>query len=206
MPSNEGLKLLVSKETIDEVMWYRLIQARRALIKPHLDKFTLPELGSLECLRSEVGFTHHLAMDTPTVAGDKRFSLKTQGIFDRAIHADQRIPNSGYQAESGYVSCPDGIMYVWGLTRSSDWLLIKVEFKGEPGYKNRGYERAQTVTIYEETLEAIMAVIKVEPISMWRMLGNKIKEWTEFRERLYHQALDISRIVETEELLLGLHS
>jgi len=96
MPSTKGLEVFVRKNQLADEEWFGLIEARRELIKPHLDSFTLPELGSFECMRSEVSFTHELRLDVSTTTGDERFSLKTQGIFRiQPWSAVERIPNSG---------------------------------------------------------------------------------------------------------------
>lgn len=209
MPSTQGMELLVRKNPLNDKEWLNLIEARRSLIKPHLDTFTLPELGSLKCLRSELSFTHELRINNPTLlmskSGDERFSLKTQGIFRlQPRSAVEYIPNSGYRPSPGGVACPDGTMQIWGLTRSGLWILVEVRFVGEDGYKERGYERAETVEITEVNLPTIMSKTKEKPQKMWEELGKAIKGWAEFREGLYNQALNLARMVEIEELALSL--
>jgi|GEM_PF-2540718 len=208
MPStNKGLKILIRKNKLNDKEWLDLIEARRQLILPHLDSFTLPELASVPCLRSEISFTHELRFDKPTLTGDNRFSLKIQGIFRKQPYsAIKRISNSGYQASPGGVSCPDGTMLVWGLTRSGLWILVTIDFVGEAGYKDRGYERATTVEIVESDLSTIVAKTKEEPWQMWNELGRAIKGWRERRKSLYHEALALAQMVETEELALSLVS
>ena len=206
MVSTQGLELFIRKDRLSDEEWFVLIEARRSLIKPYLNTFTLPELGSLKCL-CRASFTHELSMDCPEIGGDEKFSLETQGIFyPQPWSAIERIPNSGLRPRPGDVSCPDGIMQVWGLTRSGLWILAEVRFVGEAGYKRRGYERAKTVVIRQVDLSTIISKTKEEPQKMWRDLGEVIKEWAEFRERLYNQALNIARMVGIEELALSLIS
>ncbi len=205
MPSTQGMELLVRKNQLTDVEWFALLEARRSLVKPHLDTFTLPELGSLKCFRRELSFTHELRLDGPKVIGDERFSLKTQGIFrPQPWSAIERIPNSGYRPPPGGVACPDGTMQIWGLTRSGLWILAEVRFVGEDGYKERGYERAKTVEITEVNLPTIVSKTKEKPQRIWEELGKAIKEWVEFREGLYNQALNLARMVGIEELALSL--
>ncbi|MBZ9578220.1 hypothetical protein KJA13_04325 [Patescibacteria group bacterium] len=200
--------MLVRKHPPSDEEWLDLIEARRSLIKPHLDSFTLPKLGELKCLRTESWTEGHdlydalTIRDTLTVTGDTRFSLKTQGIFRRPWSGIQRIPNSGYRAPGG--GCPDGTMYIWGLTRAGQWILAKVEFKGEPGYKKRGYERATRVHIEESDLATIIAKTKSTSEEIWRELGKAIKDWTKARHQLYRRAREIARIIRIEELALSL--
>lgn len=204
MPSTKGLEVFVRKNQLADEEWFGLIEARRELIKPHLDSFTLPELGALKCMQYDI-FTSMLRSDVSTTTGDERFSLKTQGIFRmQPWSAVERIPNSGYCAPPGGVNCPDGTMRVWGLTRSGLWLLVTIGFVGEPGYKGRGCERARTVEIVETDLPTIVAKTKEEPQWMWEELGKVIKGFAEHRKALYSQALSLARMVEAEELAFSL--
>lgn len=204
MPSTKGLEVFVRKNQLADEEWFGLIEARRELIKPHLDSFTLPELGMLECMQSD-NFMHMLRYDVSTTTGDERFSLKTQGIFRmQSWSAVERIPNSGYCAPPGGVNCPDGTMRVWGLTRSGLWVLVTIGFVGERGYKDRGYERAKTVEIVETDLPTIAAKTNEKPQRMWEELGKVIKGFAGHRNALYNQALNLARMVEVEELALSL--
>lgn len=207
MVPTSGLEKLVRQDQLDDQDWFELIEERLALIKPHLSTFSLSELGELECLRSEGSFTHALRYDDPTLDGDRKFSLKTRGIFRSQHFSDVgHFPNSGYQPgrTSGYIACPDGIMMVWGLTDSGLWVIVEIAFSGEPGYKDRGYERATSVTIKEAGLQAIISQTKDKPQTIWNELGEAIQVWTESRKSLYHQALEINRAVQLEELTLSL--
>lgn len=202
MPSTKGLEVFVRKNQLADEEWFGLIEARRELIKPHLDSFTLPELGMLECMQSE-GINHALSLDISTSTGDPRFSLKTQGLFRmQAWSAVERIPNSGYRPAD--FSCPDGTMRVWGLTRSGLWVLVTIGFLGEGGYKGRGYERARTVEIVETDLPTIATKTKERPQRMWQQLGEVVRGFAEHRKFLYNQALNLARIVEIEELAFSL--
>lgn len=199
MPSTEGLRVFVRKDQLSDEEWFGLIEARRELIKPHLDSFTFPELSLLECMRYESGFTH-LGMDVSTSTGDERFSLKTQGIFFRQPwDAVERIPGTG--CVRGY---PNGTMRVWGLTRSAMWVLVTICFVGELGYKERGRERASSVNIVEADLTTIIAETKWGPQRMWEELGKIIKGFAERRRALYDNALGLARLVQIEELALSL--
>ena len=205
MPNTEGLEVLIQKQTLTTSDWLKLIEARCALIKPYLGSFTLSKLGDLKCLRTELSFTHRLLDDFALfTAGDHLSALNTQCIFYCPKTGIKRIPNSGYQAPPGGVSCPDGIMHIWGFTRAASWVLVTVNFKGEAGYKNRGYERAYGVCVEIASLEEIVAKTESTPEEIWKELGRAIKEWTRRREELYHEALQMAQIVETEELALSL--
>ncbi len=207
MPSTKGLEVFIRNNQLTDEEWFGLIKARRDLIKPHLDSFTLPEIGSLKCLRSEVSFTHMLSLDISASTGDERFSLKTQGIFHKQPwSAVEKIPNSGFRPPPGGVDCPNGIMRVWGLTRSGLWIIATISYVGEHGYKGRGYERATNVEIVESDIPTIVAKTKEEPQRIWGELGKAIKSWREHRLALYNQALNLSRMVEIEELALSLVS
>ena len=203
-PSTRGLSALVRQSPLTNEDWFNLVEARRELIKPYLDSFTLPELGSLKCLRSELSFAHSLRHDAPKCSGDQRLSLATQGIFcEQPYGAIEKIPNSGYCAPPGGVSCPSGTKLIWGLTRTNLWVLARICFVGESGYKERGYERAQTVEISESNPVEIAARTKEKLERMWEELGKAIKEWAQRRKQLCDEAANLSMMVGIEELALS---
>jgi hypothetical protein len=204
MPSIKGLELLIRKSQPTDKQWVRLIEARRDLIKPYLDSFTLTELGTLECLRRET-FKHALRLDISTTTGDERFSLKTQGIFCvQPYSAVEKIPQSNCFFPERCSGCSNGKMRVWGLTRSGIWVLVTIDFVGECGYKNRGYERATDVEIVEADLPVIIKETKEKPQQMWEELGKAIIDFAEKRELLYRQVANLAKMVRIEELALSL--
>ncbi len=201
MPSTAGLEMFLRKDQITNSEWLRLLEARRLLINPYLDSITLPELGTLECLYSDVR-EHILRMDSPDVCGkNENFCLGTQGIF----FASNREYTSPDPFTSGTV-CRDGRMHIWGLTRSSVWVLAMVTFVGEKGYKGRGYERAKTVTIRPEDLSVIAEKTRENPRLMWEKFGKAVKGLIGNRLRLYEQLFSIARMIEVEELICSLVS
>lgn len=196
MPShkNDGIRMLTERGPMHPVLWHNLIEARRALIKPYLDTFTLPDLGSLRCLKNEADSPdpslHTLAADNPIIGlTGEPFSLKTQGIFR--------------QAQPKIAKFPDNIKRIWGLARSGEWLLAEVEIEKDI-VNNVNYERALRVKIYEQTLEVIMFGLGVSYTDMWYELNESVRGWLRLRKKMYEDILEISRIIETEELLLSL--
>ncbi|MDO8495649.1 MAG: hypothetical protein Q7S32_04030, partial [bacterium] len=136
MPSTAGLELLIREEQLTDEQWRDLVTARRSLVRPFLDSFTLPELCALRCVmigghESEIG-------SCSRVTGNNRFSLKTQGIF--GVISKESIPGSGYQSGPGERACPDGVMKIWGLTRGDYWILVTIDLGGTAGWKGRGQE------------------------------------------------------------------
>jgi hypothetical protein len=204
MPSNEGLRMLVRQSPLTVEEWYTLIELRRQRMKPFLDMFTLPELGALKCLKMESGL-HGLGDRLIATVGDERFSLKTQGIFcSQPRSAVDRVKNSGYREGFGGINVPDGTMRVWGLIRSGHWVLVTIDFVGEPGYKDRGYERATGVDIVESSLPAILEWTKENPEEILRALGQVIKTWTERRREMYEQMEALAFSVRADEMILSL--
>src|SRR3989338_6453267 len=55
MPSSKGFKMFLRKEKLTEDEWFEMIEARREMIKPHLNSFSLQELGRLKCLDGDNG-------------------------------------------------------------------------------------------------------------------------------------------------------
>jgi len=198
MGQNNGFEFLARNTPLTDEEWVGLIETRRELIKPHLDSFTLPELGALKCLRQEGSFLNEIQLTVSESTGDTEFSLKTQGIFHAQEWADmERVPNSGYPP----ANCLNGTMRIWGLTRNGEWVLVTVDFIGEPGWKNRGCERATSVNIVKSDVPAILAQTKVKPHHMWEKIGHAIIGFAERRRNLYEQALKLAKQVAVEDNL-----
>lgn len=196
----DGLEIMFDKIALDNEDWMRLIEVRQSFIKPHLNNFTLKELGSISCLARE-SFTHSIAIDGPKLIGNEKFSLKTQGIFHFQQYSKRKIvPNTGgYDTRRDVCYPSDGTIIIWGLTRADQWVTAAVNYIGKDGYKGRGYEKAISVDIQETDLKSLIFITQEEPKKIWKALGESIKEWARAREILYNQALNLVKIIELEE-------
>src|SRR5436305_845108 len=139
MPPTKALEMLIPSRKLKPGDWYDLVEARRAVIAPHLDSFTLGKIADVKCLLSQ---GHYKGLNPCRYLGEEGFSLDTQGIFGYSKQSKQKyqtgqfaFPDSGPHARGHLVH--DGHCYVWGLTRKAAWLLAKVNFRGDPGYKDR---------------------------------------------------------------------
>lgn len=205
MPSTKGLELLVRKTKPDYGEWLELLEARRSLLKPHLDSITLQQLGDVKCLLSESFDTPlrlGLRLSAHTSTGDARFSLKTQGIFAKKWQSTH-IPNTGFQAYPGGISSPDGFLYLWGLTRDALWILVKVDFHGEAGYKNRGKQAAVSVDIQEANPARIVEETSSTALDIWQRLGEATHGWLQDRRMLFLQIEELVHQVMAEEQALS---
>jgi len=204
MPSTTGLKLLVRKSQLTNKDWIALVEARQKFIKPHLDSFTLIMLGQLECLRME-HYQHDLALDGPSIQSPEGFSLETQGIFRiQPFDAIEYFPNTGHRPGRGGIAVPDGIKRIWGLTRAGSWVVAKVSFVGQAGYKERGRERATNVEIRPFDLAGMIAETKESPQRIFTELGMAVKRWEERRRQLHNEARRLCDQFEIEAYMLSL--
>lgn len=199
MPSPEdGLKVFLRAKEVSIEEWLTLLEARANLLRPHLDSITLPELGRLKCLREET-FEHEIGLDNPRVEGADNFSLRTQGIF-RAQRYDcvERIPGTGFRGNPVFVFL-DGVVRAWGLTRKGKWVLVSIHFSGQPGWKDRGYEKAEIVKIEETDIVTILMRTKEEPQQIWLELGKAVHEIVEWRKKLLWNVERLESRIEAEE-------
>ena len=209
MPSSKGFKMFLRKEKLTEDEWFEMIEARREMIKPHLNSFSLQELGRLKCLDGDNG-QHDVLLDINKAVKPNDFSLRTQGVF-AAPSASREIVKDGPSVSrvlrsdlSPFFAFPyrKGLLRIWGLTRSNRWILATVSYTEEPGYKGRFYERATEVEIQESNPMEISKSANIEPRFIWQFLGEAIKDFRKRREDLYQQANDLAAIVEIEERAL----
>jgi hypothetical protein len=204
MPSTHlkaGVKLLIeNKDKLqDNEVWFKLIEHRQAILKPHLDDFTFQELGKVECLSRET-FKHEVSIDGPEVVGTGDYSLKTQGIF--CLQPWQEIEREKREVSSYHRLPADGKLLIWGLTRSNQWVIATVHFVGEWGYKDRGYERATKVEIEEVSIPELVIRTKEKPRKIWAELGNAICKFHERRRALYLSAKHLALAIEVEQEIL----
>lgn len=195
MPSHEkdGIRLLLEKGPVHPVLWCKLIEARRNLIKPYLDMFTLREVGNLQCLVGESASlpgrrVHTLSADKLALVNcDGGLSFKTQGIFLDGLTYNLKFP--------------DNVKRIVGLARSGEWIVIEIEtvLKGD-------YEELQTLRISRCDLDIILfgglGGVGIRPEDMWYEFGLAINGWLESRKRMHETILEIERIIETEGMLL----
>lgn len=203
-PSTKGLKLLTRTMPLSDQEWLDLIEARRELIKPHLDTFTLKTLGEVKCLRSD-NYCHKIGFNSPEVASGE-FNLSTQGIF-RSNYRNRVLDQRKYRNPSSYQDefhTFGGTLYIWGLTRKVQWVIASVTYVCESGYKGRGYERATKVEIKETMILKILSVCKVSYEEIWRELSKEIHLWNQDRARLHEISTNLCRMCEIEELALPL--
>ncbi len=195
---NTALRILVRKTQINLNEWIKMIEARRAFIKPHLSSFTLSELGELKCLKCD-NIYHKIHDNEPDVISeDESLSLRMQGIFYRQPWDKIAFD---YPCSFGF---PDGTMQAWGLARSGHWIIAEIRFTGESGYKKRGYERAKMVKIEKTNLTTIISRTEEKPIKIWKKLGESVKEWTKKRKELFEKAVAIEKQIRTEDAALSL--
>jgi len=197
MPSSEtkGISQLIERGPVHPVLLCNLIETRRRLIKPHLDTFTLQELGNFRFLESTgLSTLHGLNQDKPSIgSGSEIVSVfKTQGVFFQGcISVKRERP-----ASNNYKK------YIAGLSRSGDWLLIEVKITYDP---KCNYEWAKEVTVLKPGLERIVfSGLGISYEGIWSELGRTIKGWLSSRKRLYEIARGIAKIIEIEDLLLQL--
>lgn len=192
-------EILLRKEPLTNTEWLALIETRRAQIKPYLDKFTLLMLGELGCLKGIPG-KHGIADDAPKVKSPTRLKLGLQGIF--MSQAPDKVKRFGLPRAAGCSIPWDGTLVIGGLDRSGHWIIAEVDFVGESGWKDRGYERATEVRIRQAELPEVLAEVQIKPREMMANLSGAVSEWTRRRQELAMQAASLARSMETEDVLL----
>ena len=195
-----ALPVLTRTTPLTEEEWIEIINARVEKLKRHLDSMTLGKISDVKCLRSEISSWHELSYDQPEVESET-FTLDSQGIFSFSYRS--RVTEKGTGFRKGYAGgtdSPDGYSYMWGLTRkAATWVLIRVEWQGEAGYKERGHERAKKVVIREATLPEIVENAKVTYKEIWSHLGEVVIQWMAHRHNLYMQVFQLATAIVAEK-------
>ena len=197
----DTLKILTNRKPLSTDEWYELIEARKELIGPYLDRFTLRELRSVDCLYHE-GHFGPLGY-AKTVRSRAGLSLETQGLFghdfksrkktglERGVHtwyADTRIPANGK-------------LSIWGLTRKKQWIIAIVSYEGSAGYKDRGREDPTQVRIEEVALPAMVKLSRCKPKEIWLALGEQFRQFVEIRRAQYEDMRSKADDMVVEDML-----
>lgn len=194
-----GAELLLRTAPLGDEEWIQLLESRRLLLKQYLDKFSLKTLGDVGCLSSE-SHQHEINWDNPEVVAQDGLGLDTQGIFGRGktVFDQIKIPSAPWSGWGPSTETVGGTVDLWGLSRKGEWIVIKVEFKKESGYKGRGYDRAVKVTIRRTTVDELAEVAGSTQL-VWDLLGRTVAEWTDQRLRIYLQANELLAVVQAQD-------
>lgn len=183
------IDILVPKRKITTEEWQSLVEARRDLIAPHLKHFTLRALEDVPCFQGMI-YEHGLSHDPEVVLSpDSQFQLSTQGIFSVSQESFEVIPNSRVEKNLGNVVAwsEDGLVYIWGLTRSLDWITARIKFR-EAGGDVITHIKAYEVTTDKVDFETLMVRARVTPLEVLKWLRSTSILWKENRERLLKDA------------------
>lgn len=194
---DRGAELLLRNTPLGSEEWRILIESRRGLLKDYLDRFTLQRLEEVECLRQE-SHHHSIGNDSPKVEADPGFNLASQGIFVETYSTYHRRESPSVRVGVTQTTTTGGIVHLWGLSRKAEWLIIEVRFTREPGYKDRGYDRATMVTIKAATLDEILGISRTGRESVWAKLGEAVASMVEQRRRLYVEAERLLAIIKAQ--------
>jgi hypothetical protein len=204
MSSTRTWEKLFREKPVSHEEWVSLVRERAQRLKPHLDRFTLNELGNVYCINGERLQEDTLTRDNPTVMSKEGHTLKTRGIFGIQPHDSiQTFPGTGFQPWPGGRRVPDGQKKLWGLIRTGSWVVVTITFIGVPGYKDRGREQAMQVTIEETALESLIEKTSVPPREIWDGLGEAVQNWKAHREQLAHVAAHLAEQINIEDRLLN---
>ncbi len=198
--TTDTLAIFAARGPLTTAEWYQLIEARKGLIGPYLDRFTLKELRAVECLYRETRFTGTLG---GLVCSSGGFSLETQGIFGHSFKSRKKMSQGvEMHAWHGDLSIPaDGRLSIWGLTRQKTWIVAIVSYKGSAGYKDRGREDATHVRIEEVKLPAMVKLSCCTPQEIWLALGKQLREFVEIRRNQYEGMREITELMAWEDRL-----
>lgn len=190
---NKGVSLLLQRPEVTRKERFALLEARRELVKPHLHQFKLPTLSDVKCLKQE-HHAHELGLDRFSLESNIAVGPEFRGMFGYGVR----------KIEPGGRRYPNGTRYLWGLMREGDWVLITVEFKGERGYKDRGYERAETVRVESSNPQQICEVCEIEPEQIAKVIWDYVEHWRMKRETALRHADEVLRAFHLENTVIEL--
>lgn len=187
MPSDNsaGVKMLVRDNPLSEDEWINLIELRRGMIKPFLDKITLQRLGDVERY-----FYHEKLEDL--LKRVRRFDpapdnrIKIQGFFEPL--------NPGDFSDSSYKD----VYRFYGLSRDNQWLYVRVIC---PSSGNG----CKFVVVEIPSTKMLLKKTRIKPRGLWldlgKFFGQAVKDRKTLMEDMEHVLL-VMNIEKSVEILL----
>ncbi|MDO8497983.1 MAG: hypothetical protein Q7S61_05585 [bacterium] len=182
--------LKITKPTRSD--WSKLLLARVDLVKPYLNRFTLPTFGMCRVpVYADHGRPHYTEVVYLVKSIDKaRFGFQTQGFFT----ADHSKVNFDLRAVGNKSS-----IVIYGLTRTGEWIQGLLTFTpiSKYGCWNLGpVELKINKTDFTDITQAFNCH------DLWREIGDWIRRLHEDSLERLETISDLKDIVGTEELLL----
>jgi hypothetical protein len=171
MPSRVLADLIRNRKPKDQA-WAEMVEERRVLIRPFLDRFTLEKLKEVKLLRENRFQCHAIGIDNPRTDAESGLSLETQGIWQSDLE--------------GWIGNPPRYKK-WGLSRAGDWILVTIFIA-----YSADYERAERVDIRHVEFTELLRAGK-SAFWIWCALASKVHEWVHNHAQLQQSiaALDI---------------
>jgi len=185
MPSTNALGLLVRKKPLSEGEWYELIEHRRQMLLPHLNKFSLAELGQVKWYGN-------------SIQGDSLKSLLS-GKSDSVV---TKLPGTYFLGTRGIfmptLEVVGNTSFTWGIAKDGTWLLCEGKFEIGTvgmGYEDGGdridYTLLSKIIIEETDPATIVKLVEISPLCIWNALGSRVREWVLIRDSLYRAAQNL---------------
>jgi hypothetical protein len=203
MPSE--LEIILRNVRIPVKVWYKLIEAKVADIKPDLDAHTLLTFGETDFFRQE----GEPAPLRECLSGKCRLEiigepdpgdiLNLQGLYwappKGLVFSSDPAPSS----LAIFNEYPDGKRLIYGLTRKGNWILIEVQFRGTRG-RRLGSQYAESIQAGFTDAREICVRLEISPEEIWSKLNRQIIKWDEARLEQYQRIQkrgDQARLLET---------
>ncbi len=180
------LKELLHGEHTSHDQMLGILEHYRSVLVRCMKTFTPQTLGKLACLQSDSSdLCHDLERDNPRIISlDKKFSLKTQGIFAGTPFARK----TGFNE---YVT--------FGIDCSSgEFLLIRIMY----ALIDLSYEEAISVNVSIADLGTVIRDTDIPPIMVWEFFRIAFDTWLSDRKRLYEEACAVNRQIDIENEIL----
>ncbi|HMO78655.1 MAG TPA: hypothetical protein PJ997_00490 [Candidatus Paceibacterota bacterium] len=203
--------MFINKTELTSEMWIDLLESRRLQITPFLKSFTLPEIGSFRSVRGD-GEIQNLNTDKPKFSGDEsllKYGVnlfnKIQGIFDEQPLECVRVFDSDgvrLRTQINDKKTYTGIKHLWGITRSGEWVLVRINFVLVTLTNGSRLEQALSVDIRHSSPVEILKVLEIKPIKIWMHIGITVDEWVNRRFTQYSEIKRLKKDMEFDSKIL----
>jgi hypothetical protein len=199
--------LLIPRQEITFGQWLLLISKRLAMIKPHLDQFTLEKLGDFqfEYFGTSKYRLNRLKELSVTIKGSDNL-LDKQGLFFQ-------VPQNFSQQWN--LDKMIATHSVWGFMRDEKLILITITFEITHYEKTEGKAYGALghvidITIEESTLQKIldhypMTIDDNQNTGLhflWWNLSDKVNEYVQKRKLLYNRALELFEQFDRQDFVM----
>lgn len=200
MPSNKGLSLFLQKDPVTEEQLYKLLESRREVMKPFLERITMQSLNQHTFVYNGRGY-EEFKDNKGEYLGNCIYHAQgeVQGIFHHSYKSCKEVEIDRWVNEERVKSMAGETQY-WGLSRYGDWLIVHGHLYRDDNPKA---EFLHNVWIkHAESAKDMCEQTQTDPRVVLEHLRRAAEDWVESKRQQLKLFGQLLQMMEAEERVL----